>query len=205
MSISPEALRMVDQQMRARDITDRRVLAAMAAIPRHEFVPAEYRHEAYTDGPLPIGFGQTISQPYIVAWMTQELGVEPGARVFEVGTGCGYQTAVLAELGAVVYSVELVRELADQARQTLARLGYHQVHLRHGSGYDGWPEAAPFDRILLTAAPPEIPPILIDELADAGRLVAPVGTEFQVVIVVDKRDGKTTRRTSLPVRFVPML
>src|SRR5262245_39123940 len=147
-----DARRMVEAQLRRRDITDERVLAAMTAVPRHEFVPAEYRKEAYVDGPLPIGFGQTISQPYIVAWMTQELGVAAGSRVLEVGTGCGYQAAVLSELGADLYSIEVIRELADMARTTLTRLGYAHVHLRHGSGYDGWPDAAPFDRILLTAA-----------------------------------------------------
>jgi protein-L-isoaspartate(D-aspartate) O-methyltransferase len=195
---------MVDEQLRARDITDPRVLAAMASVPRHEFVPEAYRYAAYADEPLPIGFGQTISQPYIVAWMTQELDVTAGARVLEVGTGCGYQTAVLAELGADVYSVEISPELADQARHTLTRLGYTALHLRHGSGYQGWPDAAPFDRILLTAAPPEMPQLLIDELADGGRLLGPVGTEFQMVEVVDKRDGRIFRRSTIPVRFVPM-
>jgi len=199
-----EALRMVEHQLRSRDIADPRVLAAMIAVPRHEFVPAEYRRDAYEDGPLPIGFGQTISQPYIVAWMTQELGVVPGARVLEIGTGCGYQTAILAALGADVYSLEIIPELAEQARGTLARLGYAGVHLRHGSGYDGWSEAAPFDRILLTAAPPDIPGALIDELADGGRMVAPVGTEFQIMTVIEKSGGETTTRTSMPVRFVPM-
>lgn len=200
-----DARRMVEEQLRHRDITDARVLAAMTAVPRHEFVPPEYREEAYADGPLPIGFGQTISQPYIVAWMTQELGVAAGSRVLEVGTGCGYQTAVLSELGADVYSVEVVRELADIARTTLTRLGYPHIHLRHGSGYDGWPEAAPFDRILLTAAPPEIPAVLISELADGGRLVGPIGADVQVIEIIDKRGGRTIRRTSIPVRFVPMV
>jgi protein-L-isoaspartate(D-aspartate) O-methyltransferase len=195
---------MVDEQLRARDITDPRVLAAMASVPRHEFVPEEYRYAAYADEPLPIGFGQTISQPYIVAWMTQELDVAAGARVLEVGTGCGYQTAVLAELGAEVYSVEISPELADQAERTLTRLGYTGLHLRHGSGYEGWPEAAPFDRILLTAAPPEVPQLLIDELSNGGRLLGPVGTDFQMVEIVDKRDGRISQRSSIPVRFVPM-
>jgi protein-L-isoaspartate(D-aspartate) O-methyltransferase len=200
-----DARRMVEEQLRHRDITDARVLAAMTAVPRHEFVLPEYREEAYADGPLPIGFGQTISQPYIVAWMTQELGVAAGSRVLEVGTGCGYQTAVLSELGADVYSVEVVLELADIARTTLTRLGYPHIHLRHGSGYDGWPEAAPFDRILLTAAPPEVPAVLISELADGGRLVGPIGADAQVIEIIDKRGGRTIRRTSIPVRFVPMV
>jgi protein-L-isoaspartate(D-aspartate) O-methyltransferase len=195
---------MVDEQLRTRDISDPRVLAAMASVPRHEFVPEEYRYAAYADEPLPIGHGQTISQPYIVAWMTQELDVTAGARVLEVGTGCGYQTAILAELGADVYSVEISRELADQAKRTLSRLGYAGLHLRHGSGYEGWPDAAPFDRILLTAAPPEVPQRLIDELAEGGRLLGPVGTEFQMVEIVDKREGRIHRRATIPVRFVPM-
>jgi protein-L-isoaspartate(D-aspartate) O-methyltransferase len=195
----------IDLQLRRRDITDERVIAAMSAVPRAEFVPAEYRRDATEDSPLPIGHGQTISQPYIVAWMTQTLDVGPGTRVLEVGTGSGYQTAVLAEFGADVYSIEIVAPLAEQARATLERLGYAtRVHLRVGSGYDGWPEAAPFDRILLTAAPPEIPEALIAELGDPGRLVAPVGVEWQFIVIVDKRDGRVTRRESIGVRFVPM-
>ena len=189
-----------------RDITDPRVLAAMAAVPRAEFVPPEYQHEARGDYPLPIGHGQTISQPYVVAWMTQELGLDPGMRVLEVGTGSGYQTAILAAIGAEVYSVEIVPELADRARATLTRLGYaDRVHLRLGSGYDGWPEAAPFDRILLTASPPEIPAALLDQLGDPGRLLGPAGVDWQTIVVVDKRGGEITRRQTLPVRFVPMV
>jgi protein-L-isoaspartate(D-aspartate) O-methyltransferase len=180
------------------------VIAAMAAVPREAFVPDAIRDEAYADSPLPIGYGQTISQPYVVAWMTEALEVSPGARVLEVGTGCGYQTAILAELGADVFSMEIVAELARTAAATLARLGYGRVHLRHGSGYDGWPEEAPFDRILLTAAPPTIPQRLIDELADGGRLVAPVGTDWQVIVIVTRRGDEITRRETLPVRFVEM-
>ena len=177
----------------------------MAAVPRAEFVPAEHRHEATDDHPLPIGAGQTISQPYIVAWMTQELGVGHGMRVLEIGTGSGYQTAILLELGAEVFSLELVPELAAQALETLTRLGYtSRLHLRTGSGYGGWPDAAPFDRILLTASPPELPQTLVDQLADPGRLVAPVGTDWQQIVVVDKRDGVIRRRETIAVRFVPM-
>jgi protein-L-isoaspartate(D-aspartate) O-methyltransferase len=190
--------------LRRRDITDARVLAAMAAVPRAEFIPEQLRGEATGDHPVPIGEGQTISQPYIVAWMTQELHVRPGDRVLEVGTGSGYQTAILAELGAEVYSIELVPTLAARARETLAHLGYTTIHLRVGSGYDGWPDAAPFDRILLTAAPPEIPEALTDQLADGGRLLAPVGTDWQVIVIVDRAGDRLTRRESLPVRFVPM-
>jgi protein-L-isoaspartate(D-aspartate) O-methyltransferase len=195
---------MIDRQLRGRDITDERVLAAMGKVPREEFVPPESRDEAYNDYPLQIGAGQTISQPYIVAWMTQALDLRAGMRVLEVGTGCGYQTAVLVELGADVYSVELIPELAERARETLTRLGYTGVHVRVGSGYDGWPEAAPFDRVLLTAAPPEMPAVLVEELADGGRLVGPIGTEWQQIEIVEKKNGRISRRTTIPVRFVPM-
>ena len=196
----------IDRQLKSRDITDERVLAAMAAVPRAQFVPAASQHEATEDTPLPIGHGQTISQPYIVAWMTQELDVQPGARVLEIGTGSGYQTAILAELGAEVYSLELIPELAEQARETLERLRYTapRVQLRIGSGYGGWPEAAPFDRILLTASPPELPAVLINQLRDPGRLVAPVGTDWQRIVIADKVNGRTHLRESIPVRFVPM-
>ena len=189
-----------------RGITDPRVLAAMSAVPRVEFIPPAHQHEARGDYPLPIGHAQTISQPFIVAWMTQELQVSPGMRVLEVGTGSGYQTAVLAEMDAEVYSVEIVPELAETARKTLTRLGYApRVHLRVGSGYDGWPEMAPFDRILLTASPPDLPQPLIDQLQDPGRLVGPVGVDWQTLIVLEKREGQLRRRESLPVRFVPMI
>ena len=195
----------IDTQLRARDIKDEAVLAAMAVVPRAEFVPAGYKHEATEDHPVPIGSGQTISQPYIVAWMTQELAVGRDMRVLEIGTGSGYQTAILLELGAEVYSLELVPDLAALAGETLTRLGYTtRIHLRTGSGYGGWPDAAPFDRILLTAAPPEVPNVLVDQLADPGRLVAPVGTDWQQIVVVDKRDAMVTRREAIPVRFVPM-
>jgi protein-L-isoaspartate(D-aspartate) O-methyltransferase len=193
-------------RLRDRGITDSRVLAAMAAVPRAEFIPPEHRHEVRGDYPLPLGYGQTISQPFIVAWMTQELHVGPGARVLEVGTGSGYQTAILAELGADVYSIEIVAELGEQAERTLSRLGYgDRVHLRIGSGYGGWPEAAPFDRILLTAAPPSIPEALTDQLANGGRLLGPVGINWQTIVIVDKVGGALQTRESLPVRFVPMV
>jgi protein-L-isoaspartate(D-aspartate) O-methyltransferase len=190
--------------LRRRDIIDPRVLAAMAAVPRVEFVPEAHRLDATADHPLPIGEGQTISQPYIVAWMTQELAIAPGQRVLEIGTGSGYQAAILAEVGAEVYSIEVSPALAHRARETLARLGYQDLHLRTGSGYDGWPEEVPFDRILLTAAPPAIPEVLTDALADGGRLLAPVGTEWQVMVTIDRKGDRLTRRSSLPVRFVPM-
>jgi protein-L-isoaspartate(D-aspartate) O-methyltransferase len=188
-----------------RDITDARVLAAMAKVPREAFVPAKVRPDAHADRPLPIGFGQTISQPYIVAWMTQELRVAPDTRVLEIGTGSGYQAAILAELGAEVFSVEIVPELAERARQALAALGYTRVHIRVGSGYDGWPEHAPFDRILLTASPPAMPQTLIDQLADGGRLVGPVGVHAQFLEVIERHGDRITRRETMPVMFVPMV
>ena len=190
--------------LRQRGITDERVIEAMNRVPREEFVPAPLRREADADGPLPIGHDQTISQPFIVAWMTATLAVESGARVLEVGTGSGYQTAILAELGADVWSIERIPELSARAETTLTRLGYAQVHLLVGNGYDGWPAAAPYDRVLLTAAPPSVPQTLIDQLADGGRLVAPVGVEWQVIVIVDRRGDEIRRRESLPVRFVEM-
>ncbi len=190
--------------LRRRDITDARVLAAMAAVPRAEFIPEAHRLDATADHPLPIGEGQTISQPYIVAWMMQELRVVPHQKVLEIGTGSGYQTAILATLGAEVYSIEIAPRLAARASQTLTRLGYAGLRLRIGNGYDGWKDAAPFDRIVLTAAPPAIPQILTDALADGGRLLAPVGTERQVMVTIDRKGESLTRRESLPVRFVPM-
>jgi protein-L-isoaspartate(D-aspartate) O-methyltransferase len=199
---------MVATQLRARDITDEAVLRALAAVPRHEFVPESWRPRAYDDSPLPIGQNQTISQPYIVAWMTQALRIDPAAppKVLEIGTGSGYQAAVLAELGCEVYSIEIVPELAERARQTLMRLGYDRVHVRTGDGYAGWPSEAPFPRVILTAAPPELPPALVDQLAVGGILVAPVGGSFsQTMTVVRKTDQGVVTEESMPVRFVPMV
>ena len=177
----------------------------MAAVPRAEFVPAEHRHEATDDHPLPIGAGQTISQPYIVAWMTQELGVAHGMRVLEIGTGSGYQTAILLELGAEVFSLELVPELAAQAPETLTRLGYVVASPpANRIGYGGWPDAAPFDRILLTASPPELPQTLVDQLADPAGSSRRSARDWQQIVVVDKRDGVIRRRETIAVRFVPM-
>jgi protein-L-isoaspartate(D-aspartate) O-methyltransferase len=194
--------RMVRTQMR--DVDDEAVLDAMRTVPRHEFVPDRLERDAYDDGPLPIGHGQTISQPYIVALMTDLANVGKGDRVLEVGTGSGYQAAVLAELGAEVYSIEIVEALAERARKTLSRLGYEKVHVRHGDGYAGWPEHAPFDAIVVTAAPPEIPKPLEEQLAVGGRLVVPVGERYQELKVIERTDRGYERRTEIPVRFVPM-
>lgn len=194
--------------IRSRGVDDRTVLEAMRAVPRHEFVPAADRKRAYGDHPLPIGYGQTISQPYIVAFMTEVVQAEDGMKVLEVGTGSGYQAAILAEIGCSVFTIEIFEPLAESARDRLERLGFESVTVRHGDGHDGWPEAAPFDAIVVTAAAGYIPPALIEQLKPGGRMVIPVGSVYGVqnLIKVEKdRDGDTTTRNLLPVRFVPML
>jgi protein-L-isoaspartate(D-aspartate) O-methyltransferase len=197
--------RMVAEQIRVRGVTEPAVLAAMEAVPRHLFVPESERNGAYEDRPLPIGSRQTISQPYIVALMTSLLGVRPGDRILEVGTGSGYQAAVLSRLAGEVYSVEILKPLGERARRTLAELGYRNVHIRVGDGYEGWPDAAPFDGIIVTAAPPRIPDPLLRQLKVGGKLVIPVGQTYQDLIVMTKRkDGGFDRENVLPVRFVPM-
>jgi protein-L-isoaspartate(D-aspartate) O-methyltransferase len=199
--------RLVDHYI-APYITDTATLRAMHTVPRHEFVPEPYRVEAYEDYPLPIGRGQTISQPYIVALMTQAVRPRAGMRVLEIGTGSGYQAAVLAEIGCRVWTIEIFPELADEARARLARLGYRDVQVRHGDGYLGWPEAAPFDAILVTAAAAEIPPALVRQLAPLGRLVMPVGSpaSAQELTLVEKdASGALHQRRLAPVRFVPLL
>ncbi len=195
---------MVDLQLVTRDIVDEPVLAAMRAVPRHRFVPPAYERLAYADHPIPLTHGATVSQPYIVALMTQLASIKPGDRVLEVGTGSGYQSAVLAALGAEVYSVEVTAELATQAASTLAELGLG-VHVRHGDGYFGWPEHAPYAAILVTAAAPSLPRPLIDQLARGGRLVIPLGRGVQDLQVL-ARDASDRLRTAsvLPVQFVPM-
>ncbi|MCP4604981.1 MAG: protein-L-isoaspartate(D-aspartate) O-methyltransferase [Proteobacteria bacterium] len=195
--------RMVEDQIAARGVVDQAVLKAMGAVPRHEFVPAEHWREAYADYPLPIGHEQTISQPYVVAYMTEALKVKKGHKVLEIGTGSGYQAAVLAQMEAEVYSIEIVEPIGIRASVVLKRLGY-KVHLKIGDGYGGWPEAAPFDSIIVTAAPPEIPPSLEKQLKEGGRLVIPVGRVFQELKVLKKIDGKLVNEKTLPVRFVPM-
>ena len=201
----PARKRMIDDQIRARGVTNQAVLDAMRKVPRHLFVPPNLRDAAYDDGPLPIGQGQTISQPYIVAYMTEALGIRPGEHVLEIGTGSGYQAAVLAEIAREVYTIEIVPELADRARQTLAGLGYKNVYVRTGNGYAGWPEKAPFPRIIVTAAPDEVPPALVEQLAPGGAMVLPVGTSFQEMTIVTKTAQGIARKATIPVRFVPMV
>jgi protein-L-isoaspartate(D-aspartate) O-methyltransferase len=198
--------RMVEQQLKARGIKDERVLAAMAKVPREEFVPADARVEAYEDGPLPIGYDQTISQPYIVAFMTEQLRLKPTDRLLEIGSGSGYQAAILAEFVADVYTIEIVEPLAKTAEATLQRLGYKNVHLKVGDGYQGWPEQAPFDAIIVTCAPDKVPQPLVDQLKDGGRMVIPVGERFaQQLYLLEKKNGQLKESATLPVRFVPMV
>jgi protein-L-isoaspartate(D-aspartate) O-methyltransferase len=196
---------MVARQIADRGISDRAVLAALRKVPRHRFVPAEVTARAYDDSPLPIGHEQTISQPYIVALMTELAAVGRGARVLEIGTGSGYQAAVLAELGAEVYSIEIVAPLGKLAAETLRKLGYGAVKTRIGDGYRGWREAAPFDAIVVTAAPPKIPEPLKQQLKVGGRLVVPVGEQFQQLKVITRTASGWDERGVLPVRFVPMV
>lgn len=196
---------MVAEQIRARGVRDERVLDAMTRVPRERFVPHAFRSEAFEDHPVTIGHGQTISQPYIVGYMTEALKVEPSHRVLEIGTGCGYQTAVLAELAREVFSVELLPELAERARHTLASLAYGNVHIHTGDGYGGWPEHAPYDRILGAAAPAAVPPALVEQLVDGGILVLPIGTAYQELRVLQKRGDSLETLDTLPVRFVPMV
>jgi len=198
---------MVKLQLAApgRDITNTRVLAVMDKVPRHEFVPASLRAQAYRDHPLPIGHGQTISQPFIVAFMTEKLEPQPTDKVLEIGTGSGYQAAVLAELVSNVYTIEIVEPLAHRAEADLKRLGYTNVFVRAGDGYKGWPEAAPFDAVIVTCAPEKVPQPLVDQLKEGGRMIIPVGPAGdQELYLLRKHGDKIERQAVLPVRFVPM-
>lgn len=201
-----EAKRMVDEQIRSRDVSDERVLKVMEETPRHLFVPRDYRNLAYADHPLPIGEGQTISQPYIVAFMTELLELNGNEKVLEIGTGSGYQAAILSRLAKEVYTIEIVKSLADSSRTLLERLGYDNVTVKWGDGYQGWPEYAPFDAIIVTAAPEATPPKLVEQLKPGGRMVLPVGTYSQQLKVITKTpDGKIKERFEAWVRFVPMV
>ena len=196
---------MLSQHLAGRDIRDPLVLKAMKSVPRHEFVPANLRDSAYLDRPLPIGQGQTISQPYIVALMTQLAKPRPDSKALDVGTGSGYQAAVLAEIVDKVFSIEIVEPLAVEARQRLKRLGYQNIEVRFGDGYRGWPEQAPFDLIVVAAAPDHIPQALVDQLVPGGFLVIPVGDQYQRLMLVEKRSDSTIQSTPVtPVSFVPM-
>ncbi len=198
---------MVVTQIIARGITDSSTLRAMRSVPRHKFVPPDRASYSYEDGPLSIGYDQTISQPYIVAFMTEAVRPRKGQRVLEVGTGSGYQAAILAEIVDSVFTIEIVPELANSAAARLKSLGYRNVVVRHGDGYLGWPERAPFDAIVVTAAPDHIPQPLIDQLKEGGTMVIPVGPveSIQSLTVVKKKGGKITREDRLPVRFVPLI
>lgn len=198
---------MVEEQLKApgRDIKNPRLLAVMGEVPRHEFVPGAYRAEAYGDRPLPIGYGQTISQPYVVAFMTERLAPQPSDKVLEIGTGSGYQAAVLSRLVSAVYSIEIIEPLARRAEATLQRLGYENVHVKAGDGYQGWPEFAPFDSIIVTCAPDHIPRPLIEQLRDGGKMIIPVGRlGDQSLYLLEKTGNEVKQRSVLPVRFVPM-
>lgn len=204
---APARTRMVEQQLAStwRGISDPAVLQAMATVPRHEFVPAGLQAHAYDDRPLPIGYAQTISQPYVVAFMTEKLQPTATDRVLEIGTGSGYQAAVLASLVKEVYSIEIIEPLARRAEADLVRLGYDNIKLRHGDGYKGWPEAAPFDAIIVTCAPDHVPKPLIDQLRDGGRMIIPVGEHGNQMLYLLRKHGSTLHREAvLPVRFVPM-
>lgn len=196
---------MVTEQIVARSVSTERVVTAMKKVPREEFIPDNWRWASYADSAVPIGYDQTISQPYIVAFMTEQLRPQPSDRVLEIGTGSGYQAAILAELVAEVYSIEIIEPLAKRAEATLQRLGYKNVHVKAGNGYKGWPEHGPFDAIIVTCAPEHVPQPLIDQLKEGGRMIIPVGASGgQDLYRLEKKNGSLERRAILPVRFVPM-
>ena len=201
---SPAAA-MIARQLRGRGISDQRVLRAMGSVPREKFVPKELRNSAYDDRPLPIGYGQTISQPFIVAFMTEQLQPKRSQRVLEIGTGSGYQAAVLSDLVAEVYTIEIVRPLAQRAEAVLRELGYKNVQVKAGDGYKGWPEHAPFDAIIVTAAPDHVPPPLVEQLKEGGRMIIPVGKSgSQKLYLLEKQNGQIQQTAVIPVRFVPL-
>jgi len=197
--------KMVDEQIAQRGVDDPEVLKAMGEVPRHLFVPADQRPWSYRDHSLAIGHKQAISQPYIDAYMTESLELKGNERVLEIGTGSGYQAAVLGEIVAHVYSIEIVEPLARRATQTLDDLGYRNINVKHGDGYQGWPEHAPFDAIIVTAAPPKIPQALVDQLAVGGRMIVPVGERYQELTLIQRTQNGVDRQKLLPVRFVPMV
>jgi protein-L-isoaspartate(D-aspartate) O-methyltransferase len=200
-----ERERMVKTQIAMRGVTDERVLRAMRKVPREQFVPEQIRGQSYSDGPLPIGYDQTISQPFVVAFMTEKLGLRPTDRVLEIGTGSGYQAAILAELAAKVYTIEIVEPLGKRAAQTLQRLGYKNVQVKIGDGYQGWPEYAPFDAVIVTCAPDHVPQLLVEQTKEGGRIVIPVGPAGdQTLYLLEKKNGRLEKRNVLPVSFVPM-
>lgn len=202
--LNEQRYRMVHQQVRVRGIDSLRLVQAMSAVPRHKFVRPEDIDLAYTDQPLPIGYGQTISQPYIVAFMVDAAAVQPTAKVLEIGTGSGYQTAILSVLAKEVYSVDIIPQLTHRAAKTLNALGYHNVQLKTGNGYDGWAEHAPYDAIIVTAAPTSLPPALVEQLAPNGKLVVPIGEFYQNIFVFHNTDEGLKMESTIPVRFVPM-
>jgi len=198
-------LKMVESQIINRGVRDKRVLRAIREVPRHRFVPDEYKQQAYEDYPLPIGYSQTISQPYIVAYMTEILQLDGSEKVLEIGTGSGYQAAILAQCAKEVYTIEIVEPLCVQARQTLLDLGYTNCQVKCGDGYQGWPEHAPFEAIMVTAAPDHVPPVLIEQLAPGGRMIIPVGKFIQYLRLITKDEqGKVNDKKLIAVRFVPM-
>jgi len=197
--------KMIETQIEARGIKDKRVLEAMLKVERHKFVPESQKPFAYEDRPLPIGYGQTISQPYIVALMTELLELKGEEKVLEIGTGSGYQAAILAELAKEVYTIEIIEGLAKEAQKRLADLGYKNIKVKIGDGYLGWPEVSPFDAIVVTCAPEEIPPALIEQLKEGGKMVIPVGEFFQELKLVSKKEGKILIKNIIPVSFVPMI
>lgn len=198
--------KMVEEQLEQRGITSRKVLDAMRKIERHRFVPEELRDKAYEDYPLPIGAGQTISQPYIVAFMTEALDIKPTDRILEIGTGSGYQAAILGELGKEVYTIEIVPSLSEKSESLLQSLGYKNVHVKMGDGYLGWPEQAPFDVVIVTCSPSHVPQALQEQLKEGGRMIIPVGERYtQELVLLKKKSGKLTRQSRMSVLFVPMM